>query len=495
MKTKALILSGALCLAQAARADEVKVEKKPLSIGALQEFGQIGRGLFNAGNTSQNSEILTSEWLDHFGAFVTQQAIVNDRLLLSGGVGGVFQFRKPEIQSPGFTGSERKEFFVGPTDAEAVYSFGDVKKPWLQIGAGLFPFKYNPDAVNMGEYLFRSGAYPGYTVTGGYVINGSAAAYLEGFKSALDFGALKLNLLLTTETGIAPLYDWSPAILASYTVKDGLLEIGAGVNFKRLISVAPSKTARHLDANGYFTVGDKSYTTNRTYYNEEISFYNNKHTAIDSARTAPFKADSAVVRNVMNMADGDPAKPQINYYTSAGTLLMGRIAIDPKKVIGVGLFGPQDLKLYAEVAVLGVKDYPVFYDNIMHRIPVMFGFNFPAFRFLDLVSIQLELYKSPWLNNTATIGGYAIATPFTPSSGDSLLSRTDYNDLAQHDDFKWSVVVQKKLGNYITLSGQVANDHLHLVNSNYYYGPNFDHNEITVEPADFYWTAQISWGL
>lgn len=490
MKTAAWIGMLGLCVGSA-RADEPQIDRKPLSIGALYEFGQLGRGIYGTG-LAQNATLATGDWLDHFGAFINEQAVVDGRLLLSGGIGGVFQFRKPEVEDAGFDGSERKEFFVGPTQAEAVYSLGDVSKPWLKLGTGMFWYKYNSDAADLGEYLFRSGAYPEYTVTGGYVLVASASAALEGFKSSLDLGAFKADFLLTTETNLAPLYDWSPAVVLSYSVADGLLDLGAGANFKRMISVRPSRTSPHSVANGYFVSGGKSYTTNLSYYDQEISFY---HTKGDPTDSALVQAQEDTINRVLAMPDSLPGKPAIGHYTAAGTLLMARASLDFKKIFNSGMFGPQDLKLYSEIALLGVKDYPFFYERMKDRIPVMAGFNLPGFRFLDLCALQVEYFHSPWLNNTSQIGNFAIDVPHFPTASDNLLSQNSYNDLARKDDLKWSLLIQKKIGTNITISGQAANDHLRLVSSSYYYGPQFDHNEVTVSKKDWYWMTQVSWGL
>jgi hypothetical protein len=107
----------------------------------------------------------------------------------------------------------------------------------------------------------------------------------------------------------------------------------------------------------------------------------------------------------------------------------------------------------------------------------------------------VEQFKSPWLNNTAQIANQAIPLPHFPIASDTISSVTEWNDLATKDDFKWSILIQKKLGNYITWSAQAANDHMRLVSSRYYYGPQFDHNEITVSKSDWYWMTQLSWGI
>lgn len=491
-----LALSALMLLAASAPAfaeDEHKIEYRPLSIGALEEFGQLGRGVYLMG-PSQKGEVWTHDWIDHFGAFLTKQAIVDDRLYLSGGLGGIFQFRKPELVDPGFPGSQRKGFFIGPTQATAEYRLGDPEKPMFSLGAGMFPYKYNPDASDLGEFLYRSGAYPGFTVTGGYALVNNAAAYLQGAKASYRAGGFHGDLLLTTETNLAPLYDWSLGAIADYSVADGLLELGAGANLKRLIEVKPSRTSPHVQANGYIEYQGQAYTTNLNYYDYQSEFYKKKGTPEGTAKAAAFQAQHDLVEKLLDTAQ-TPIPPAMHYYTNAGLLLMARAAFDIKKLIGSDAFGPNDLRLYAEASVLGWKNYPVFYENRSERIPIMFGFNLPGFRFVDLISVQAEYYKSRWLNNTSQIANQAIPLPFFPIAGDTVASRTEWNDLARRDDWKWSILVQKKIAGYITLSGQVANDHLRLTSSRYYYGPQYDHNEITISGKDWYWMTQLSWGL
>jgi hypothetical protein len=482
-----------LLSAAAAAEQEIKVEAKPMSIAALSEYGMLAKGLYKVG-PSNVGEVWTNDWIDHFGAFLTKEAVVDDRLYLTGGLGGVFQYRKPERLSPGFYGSQRKGFFIGPTHAMADYHFGDPENPWLTLGAGMFQYKYNSDAWDLGEYLYRSGAYPAYTMTGGYVLVNSAAANLQGAKSSLRLGNFRADLLLTTETNLAPLYDWSLGLIAGYTVADGLLDVGAGVNFKRLIPVKPSRTSPPAATNGYFRYHGRDYTANTNYYGYQAQFYNKKKTAADSVKAAAAQADFDLVDSLMD-PDRNPAPPKLQYFTNSGVLAMARATLDLKKLFTASIFGPQDLKLYTEVALLGVRNYPVFYTNRMERMPIMAGVNLPGFRFIDLISIQVERYKSPWLNNTAQIANEAIPLPLFPIASDSIASKKEWNDLASKDDIKWSILVQKKLGKFITISGQAANDHLRLVSSRYFYGPQFDHNEVTVSRDHWYWMTQIAWGI
>jgi len=497
-------LATALLLATHNFAGEVKIDDKPLSIGALSEFGFVEEGLFR---TAEGSSISKMEWVDHFGAFITKKAIVNDRLYLSAGLGGVFQFRKPETVGAGFAYHQRKSFFIGPTESEAVYHFGDPENPWLKLGVGQFFYKYNPQASNLGEALFRSGPYPTFITTGGYVVVNSAAANLQGFKANYQSGALKADMLFTTETNMPPFYDWSLGLVASYSLGDGLLDLGAGVNFKRILSVRPSRTTRKTRENAYFKdPTGKYYVGNVDFYGYSAEFNLNAankayaqgntalgdHYAVQSSRDS---AAAAYVTEVLSLPDGDPAKPAMDYFTSQGNLLMARATLDFKKLFESSLFSPEDLKIFFELDVLGVSDYPVYYENITERMPIMAGVNLPTFRLLDLLSVQMEYCNSPWFNNTNYIGQKLSNIPFIPIGTDDILSRTEFNDQAKHDNWKWSVLAQRTIKGRLTLSAQVASDHLRLTSSEYYYGPQFDHNEVTALPKHWYWMTQLSWGI
>lgn len=383
---------------------------------------------------------------------------------------------------------------MGPTRAVAEYHFGDPKNPYLTLGSGMFMYKYNQDANDLGEYLYRSGAYPAYTVTGGYVLVNSAAANVQGAKASLSLGNLKADFLVTTETNLAPFYDWSLGGIVSYSIADGLLDLGAGVNLKRLFSVKQNRTSKSALANGYFTLGGQNYTTKTDYYSHQIEFYNNNNNHVDSVKAAALQVLMDTVNAITSPSRIDN-KPEILYYTNAGILLMGRASLDLKKIMSSDLFGPQDLKLYSEIAVLGLKNYPVFYTKVTERMPIMFGINLPTFRLLDLLSVQGEVLRSPWLNNTAQIANGTNPVPALPQAFDRVASKNEWNDLATKDDWKWSILAKKKIGNFITISGQAANDHMRMVSSRYFYGPQYDHNEITVSSDHWYWMTQISWGI
>jgi hypothetical protein len=492
------VLLGTLALGNAEEAP--KIEYKPLSIAALEEFGVLQSGRFGG-----KTETFTDEWVDHFGAFITQQVVIGENLTFNIGLGGLFQFQKPEVVNAAWGGTQYKNFFVGPTVAEAVYKSASENGSW-SLGTGMFPFKYNPNVSNLGEYLFRSGPYPNYIMSGGYAFVGDNQAYLQGMKMNFTRGGFSADLLLLTETGIPPLYDLSLAALLKYSVAEGLLDMTAGAHFKRLLPVHPSRTTRQTRTNSYFDMGGRTYTGKVSYYFEQSNFYgalaaeatlagNAALAAQHTARQDAYRDTATMVTNWTNPDSAAKYHPGYNYYTQQGVILMAGLALDLKKIITSDVFGPQDLKLYTEAALLGVKDYPIFYEDKAQRMPIMVGFNFPGFKILDLISLEVEYFNSPWINSYEESGSTNEATPALPQGSDRLSSKTAYNDVTTRDNYSWSVLIRKELVRGLNVSGQVARDHIRSVSESFYSGPGIDPNELLRTSKDWYWMLQFSVGI
>jgi hypothetical protein len=513
------LLAGTLA---AGFADEgAKIDYKPLSIGALQEFGVLKSGRFGA------KPSFTDEWTDHMGAFLTQEVAAGDRLTIRVGLGGIFEFQKPEKINPNWGGTQYRNFFVGPTTADLDYAI-PVGSGSVSLGLGMFGFKYNPDAANLGEYLFRTGPYPGFIWSGGYAYVGDNRAYLQGLKSHYAAGNFSADLLLLTETTMPPLYDLSLAAIAKYRVADGLLDLTAGVNFKRLISIHPSKTSKQSVTNSYFSRNGRDWTGKSSYYAEQENFYQVPadlmgqqaqalldkpgSTPDDAARAAQLRADSAALHaqalpfkndkdsvlywtRATKEGDTNRSPPSLSYYTQAGVIVMAAAALDFKKFIPSGIFGSNDLRLYAEVALMGVKDYPIFYEKKSERMPVMVGFNLPGFRFFDLIAVQAEFYKSPWINSYEESGQFNESTPFIPAGSDRIFSESSYKDITGKDDLYWSVMVRKELVAGLSATAQVARDHIRSVSESSWAGPGTDPNEIFYSNKNWYWMLQFSFGI
>jgi hypothetical protein len=353
----------------------------------------------------------------------------------------------------------REHWNVDIAQGEGIYNFGNNEKPYLSLEAGIFPFKYNADAVNLGEYLFRSGCYPPFITTS----FDYPYATLAGLRiHSTLFGNLQQDLLLTTETKVQPLYDWSLSYLINFAVPS-LLDIGAGVNFNRIFSVADEVTTPS-------TVAGKPNPTDQY---------------IDS------KGDTL-------------------YYSFKGIKLMAKVGIDPKGLLPSGarsIFGKEDGKIYAEAAVLGLKNINSYkyyspdgtteallpdtstnyYNDVKKRIPIMFGLNVPAFKLLDLCAIQGEWYGWDFKNALyyQTTGGQN-AIP-GPAAGRSYTA-----DAYKNDNWKWSLNLKKTFMGHFSVIAQFSRDHTRTVS---YYEKYKDENEMFTKGNEWGWWLKLKYGF
>jgi hypothetical protein len=276
----------------------------------------------------------------------------------------------------------------------------------LDVGGGYFPYKYNPDARNLGEYLFRSTAYP-QTLTTEFDF---AFARLAGLYAQSSYAAgphrFDLDLLANINTEWIAIGDLNLSLLGSYDFMH-LFELGAGIQFGSLVSADEKTTTPESNSTRYLDGTDSS-----------------------------------------------------NCYTFRGTKVMGRVSIDPKKMLPFDIFGAEDLKIYSEAALLGVKNYgvalytPVWYNSILERIPVMVGFNVPAFKILDVLSLEGEWWGNRYPNSMQGIVEGGLPLPFLEETKE--IDSTTY----KNDNLKWSIFGAKTFARYYRISFQAASDHM-----------------------------------
>lgn len=276
---------------------------------------------------------------------------------------------------------------------------------------GYFPVKYNPEAMNLGEYLFRSSAYPPLLISGFEIADKIKLAGLQtGYRHHSPAGTLKADMYINTETENYPTLDLSLSFLIGYTTPKRFFDFSSGVSFFHLIP---------FDKKRITPAYDKTIPSLSSYF-------------VDSTT-------------------GDTTR-----YTFQGTKVDARATIDLKYLLNSEIFGKNDLKIYTEAAILGVEDYPGWYNNIMERIPVMVGFNLPAFKLLDVLAAEVEYNPSPYQNSYQNVWKNNSPVPdFNLPTGQYFYS--DWEKKTD-DDWKWSLYASRKIKN-IRISGQVASDH------------------------------------
>lgn len=312
--------------------------------------------------------------------------------------------------------------------------------------AGHFAYKYNPDVRNLGEYLFRSATYPAYIITEFDYPKAKLLGLRLGLKLP-DIG-LSCDALLTSETVFYPAMDWSISSLIDYNVANlNFLSIGAGVSFAHLFSVYPDDGS---------TLG--SFTTPR-YENTKF---------IDE--------------------NGDTS-----YYSFRGAKLMARFSFDPLTLIKKrsSLFGKNDLKIYGEFLLIGVKSYPdttlikkynPSYSNWKEKAPVTFGINIPTFSTLDVFSVEMEYFGSKYYNDYRQI--YVLdGMPLSPAMNTGI----------KESKWKWSVYLKKSFyGERCAITTQVARDHMRLFSILYDLA---NHREMLVQAGDWWWATKLSFNF
>ncbi|HUI91014.1 MAG TPA: hypothetical protein VLX68_02095 [Chitinivibrionales bacterium] len=332
------------------------------------------------------------------------------------------------------------------TNAEGILSFGDHKNVFdLTLSLGRFEYKYNPQAQDLGEYLFRTGCYPAYIETSFDL----PLARLNGcLLSVKLFDCFRQDLLLTTMSDIDPFYNFSLTYLADVSVGK-VFDAGVGVSFCNLISV---------DQTNDMATSTHDYLTNGYL-----------------------------------KAPGDTG-----YYTFQGTKLMARFMFDPKRFFNAPIFGETDGQIYAEAAVLGVENYPrsnaidttntcnVYgYDNFWQKVPVMLGVNVPTCRLLDVLSVEGEWFGSRYPDSYLSYTGEVAAVPTPPGPNE-----TDYDYL--HDDWKWVVYAKKTILGRLSFIGLVGRDHLRTET---YIEKYQDYEETLIKNSHWYWMLKIKYGF
>jgi len=441
------------------------VVRQPLNVGAALEYGQV----FNSRNLTTPDLVIPNDkyTLKRTIGWVVQSATIDERLDLVAGLGGMFLYLYPD---EGYAYQHSPLSAVALAQASSAYTFGDLSNPTAKLTAGFFPYKYNTDSKNIGEYLFRSTPYPSTTTNSSWDLVNSAAGGSSKTKiwgttlNAKFLNGKWNNDLLLTVSDFYPLYDFSPAYVTSFQLTS-MLQIGGGVNFYHLIQDNPKINQKKINSNAYFNYQGKDYYAFSEYYFLSAS----NQTGADSLASL---ATKKLVDSLVSVAQPESIKVALNYYTVSGTLMMARFSVDFKPVFGENV----DFKIYGEASVLGVKNYPVFFEKIMNRVPMMLGVNIPTFKILDCLNVEMEYWNNPYINSYFNVSSQSLLGAIPDYKHEAGALNLDPTKNYTSDDFAWSVTAQKSVGKNITLIGKVARDHLTLLNFGQGYGTDLQHD-------------------
>jgi hypothetical protein len=482
MRNLAALVSVSVLLAAVVSARAQEIIRKPLAIGTKIETGQVVKG-----EPIKSGDDPDKAFLSRIAVSLTQEVTVDQHLEIKTGVGGVFYTVFPDVR--GNAGSQGVKFGPGITQAQAAYKFGDVEKPSAILRVGFFPYKYNPDAKNLGEYLLRSMPYPSFTTTGSWSITDAAFVRAQGIQATFfNFdGKLKHDFLLTSERDFRPTGDFTPSYLTEFTA--GPFQIGAGISLFHFLPLDGDRlksrsmgeySVYHYDAFPAFTVNITPGTFDDTLATPVV------HEA--GASLTLLSSDLEALRNEHPELAGaiDSLPRDTVEYTTKGIKLMARASFDIQKIVPLSFLGPQDLKIYAEAALLGVENQPGYWEKRSERVPFMVGINLPTFKKLDVLSFEMEYYGSPLpddqeqvlINNRPIYENY------------SMLTHSSDNN--RRDDWKWSLYASKTVLTGVSLRAQVANDHLRPIDQA---TTNFSGMTVMRNPRDWYYVVTVNFGI
>ncbi len=418
-----------------AHADDVKAPAEetfsivPHGFAGIQSF-RINR--FKNGGLDYKSEIYNNSVLNF-----TFDLLSGEHLAIRAGMEGYVNFSTVPYDKLGTVGSGATEV-AGPlwswymAQGEMAYSLGEKDDAFHgDIGVGLFPYKYNEDARNLGEYMFRSGTYPGWLLT----TFDWTSTRLTGLRFSSDlFNKWHNDIMLTTEMEWFPFYDLSLSWISNLPVGNAL-NVGWGVDFARFLPANDDLTTPPITQ-----LGDKRITN---YYTSGC--------------------------------DATLANCDTSFYTFTGIKLMGRFDFDPKRFFisetSDDLFslGKEDGKIFGEVAVLGLKNQGPLYHDVKQRMPVMVGVNIPTFNLLDVLAFQMEYYAMPYPNDYSNQIQFVAAGVPQPTKGyqygnpdvrytTANANTGQANFYAKHHVY-WSLYSRRWLGKHLAIVAQAARDH------------------------------------
>lgn len=424
-------LALAAALSSGVHADDAKMT---FSGAGWTQFGMIVKSL----DTTEN-KVLNGRGMLGTGAQFAVEYRGSEKIEVNAGLGMGSGHNLAVRKENGFYAPFGTGAYVAAANVKYSFWNEDTKNLFFKIG--LFPYDYAPDAQNLGLYLLRGPVYPGFLMSGFETKEVLPVANMLGFQFHHQSGFFEQDLLFSFDSDWFPYWDISPAYIAKVHAGSALT-IGAGVNLYHWIPV------------------DKKLTSEKI---NEVAYI-------------------------------DTATNDTTYISFKGTKLMGNFSFDPKALFGYsgdGLLGAEDLKLYGEVAVIGLdkdKAHNALYGTISKRMPMMVGFNLPAFKILDRLNVEVEYYQAPWVDDPS-IYNHTSGPQVTPIP---KISALDTNNTK--DNLKWSIYGSRVIANHVKLSVQAASDHSRPGLFQGYGDNNPPINHVPYfSPSEWYWSTKIAY--
>ncbi|MDB5049182.1 MAG: hypothetical protein JWO30_2253 [Fibrobacteres bacterium] len=521
------------------------------------DIGQLVKG--NDGGVN-----VEDHYLSRLGATLTVSDTVNGKLSVRVGVGGIFWQSFPEGDfwqnlvrfGPGITEASTKFQFGRGISVEGGYFPFKYDSPAMNLGEYLLRTESYPTYITTGGWSWVDSAYtrvlglrlqgdhfggafhhelgiyfenqnpPLFDLTPTYVFSWKPAKGLEiGGGGALRrwfsnnrayFGSdkdEKASLPATQYVEIANFPEVQNQGIVHYSYQDGagnkvvadtfaVWRGGASLDQSALLAGKAGAAVSGVDmiqdgSPAGMRKGIKKFLMN-TKYSDGTNCWDGSSTSC----TQYYDADGNLAVTGADGAPSGTAAAQISKQqdiTRSAINLMARVGLDFADMLDIKeSTGP--FKLYAELAVLGVQNQPVYYENVLQRMPLMVGIHVPTFGVLDLLAVETEYLDNPYqdsqqelsIYNREPLPGPSMAIPDLPA--DDFKKPRFALPSVHGDDLKWSIHAVRTLVPGLKLKVQVANDHLRLQNLDIG-GIQPSSLPQTVRKNQWYFITHLDWGF
>lgn len=531
------LVAGLSCIVLGGAASWADINIDDLSGIAYTDIGHL--------MAAESGDEYENYYLHRFGVLISAEKIIEERLRLRVGVGGLFWQTFPRDPRAFHTNFIR--FGPGVNEASGQFAFNED----LDLKFGYFDYKYG-DSRNLGEYLLRSESYPIFLRTGdNYTWVDSAFSRGLGTRLRWDLagGKFRQELGIFMEYQTAPLFDITPTYIATLAPVSGL-EIGGGVALRRILrsgvwnqsrdenGSSRDPFAQYVEINNFPEVQHQAKIVFSTAAGlDSATAVWRPGAAFDEASFLAARQGTGVVRRdviqdgspagmrsgikgyLLNLAHCDADGENCETYLSESDSLLavdaaGQVSATPigpaaySKTVGmtnqaINLMARASLdfnalldlpenwgpfRLFGEVALLGVENQPVYYEDRMDRVPMLAGIHVPTFGLLDLLSVEVEYCRNPYVNGNANASKEYILAP----DGLDQEARRFVKPSNEKDDVNWSVQATRGIVPGLLLRVQVANDHMRMLN---WQGEYKSYDALLNQPEHWYYVAHLQWGF
>jgi len=99
----------------------------------------------------------------------------------------------------------------------------------------------------------------------------------------------------------------------------------------------------------------------------------------------------------------------------------------------------------------------------MERLPIMVGLNIPTMGWLDMLNVEVEYWKNPYLNSTYNLAYTGVSSPYLNIDSYHQVGLMSTTDAVDDDDFKWSVSATKSVSKAFSITAKAAKDHMQMM--------------------------------